>query len=414
MDKTIAQLLGEGTLPEELVASLQEAFDRKVAEAREDAEVSIREEMARRYEHDKETFVEAMDRMLTDAVQKFEDEKAVEVRRFVEARNKFRRGVNEARTTYKSKIAEHTTASRKFVTEQLVKEIGKLREQKKALTAERLRVAETLETERKALAEQQVARLKKIDEFVVRQVTKELKEFSEDHRALVETRAKLVAEGRRRLKEAQTRFVKESAKRVEKAINETLKRELTQLHEDLERNRQNMFGRRIFEAVAAEFMTSYLAEGTEIRKLQKVVETKEKELHSVKNKLSETEKNSEVAQRKAKLAEDRAARAKIMSELLSNLRGEKRSVMEGMLETTRTEALRETFNKLLPVVLSETARKSAPAPTGRKPLIEDRTASRSVVVTGDQRTNRLYETAQAETEIDNEIAQVVRLAGIKQ
>ena len=62
--------------------------------------------------------------------------------------------------------------------------------------------------------------------------------------------------------------MKEAAIKVEKVINTTLKREMTQLHEDLERNRQNMFGRRIFEAVAAEFMTSYLNEGTEIRKLQ--------------------------------------------------------------------------------------------------------------------------------------------------
>ena len=53
---------------------------------------------------------------------------------------------------------------------------------------------------------------------------------------------------------------------------------MTQLHEDLENNRQNMFGRRIFEAVAAEFMTSYLAEGTEIRKLQSILAEKEQAL----------------------------------------------------------------------------------------------------------------------------------------
>jgi ABC-type phosphate transport system auxiliary subunit len=87
-----------------------------------------------------------------------------------------------------------------------------------------------------------------------------------------------VTEGKKKLAETQKRFVSEAAKKVEGAINETLKREMSQLHEDLERNRQNMFGRRIFEAVAAEFMTSYLAEGTEIRKLQNVLETKEKEL----------------------------------------------------------------------------------------------------------------------------------------
>jgi hypothetical protein len=53
---------------------------------------------------------------------------------------------------------------------------------------------------------------------------------------------------------------------------------MKQLHEDIEAHRQNDFGRRIFEAVAAEFQTSYLAEGTEMRKLQKVLESKQAEI----------------------------------------------------------------------------------------------------------------------------------------
>jgi len=414
MDQTIAKILGDETLPKELVNSLQEAFDQRVAQARTEADLAIREEMAKRYEHDKSTLVEAIDRMLTDVVQKHEQEKAEAVSRFTESRSKFRKAIGESRKAYKTKMAESVTASRKFVSEQLVREITKLREARMKTIAERTRVAETLEVERAKMANQAAGRLKKVDEFVVRQVTKELKEFNEDHRALVETRVKLVAEGRKRIKEMQARFVKESAHRVEKVINETLSREMTQLHEDLEKNRQNMFGRRIFEAVAAEFMTSYLAEGTEIRKVQKVLEAKEQEITTAKAKLAEAAQAADVAQRKAKLAEDRSDRAKVMGELLSNLRGEKRTIMEGMLETVRTTALRETFNKLLPVVLSETARKPAPAATGRRP-IHGAPAERSAsVVTGDHRTNRLFEAVRDEAAegVDQEIAQVMRLAGI--
>jgi len=69
MDNSISKLLGEDTLPPEIVTALQEAFDKKVAEATKQAESAVREEMARRYEHDKENLVEAMDRMLTDVVQ---------------------------------------------------------------------------------------------------------------------------------------------------------------------------------------------------------------------------------------------------------------------------------------------------------------------------------------------------------
>jgi len=108
-------------------------------------------------------------------------------------------------------------------------------------------------------------------------------------------------------------------------------------------------------------------------------------------------------------------RTKVLSELLTNLRGEKRTVMEGMLETVRTDALRPTFNKLLPVVLDET---SSNKPVARKVLQENRVSEKrapTTVVTGDQRANRLAEAAEAERmdAVDPDIAQVVRLAGIR-
>jgi len=408
----ITQLFGEGKLPPEIASTLQEAFDKKVEEVRQQTEMTVREEFARRYEHDKENLVEAINRMLTDVVQKHEGEKAAAVGRFVEARTAFRKAVKEARTTYRTKLDEQATASRVAVSSKLKEEIIKLREAKKALTEERLMYADKLSAVKEALAVDHAKRLRKIDEFVVRQVEKELKEFLEDHKALVATRVKLVSESRARLRETQNRFVKEAAGKVEKVINETLKREMTQLHEDLEKNRQNMFGRRIFEAVAAEFMTSYLAEGTEIRKLQNVLETERKALTDAKSRLQEAEKASQIASRKATLAEDRATRTKVLGELLSPLKGEKRQVMEGMLETVRTSALRESFNKLLPVVLDETTRR---APAGRSVLNEKRVErpQTSVVTGGHRGNNRLAEAVEAEAlDIDPDIANVVRLAGI--
>ena len=414
MDKTLANILGSETLPEEMVTALQEAFEKKVAEAREEAEMSIRGEFAARYEHDKANLVEAMDRMLTDVVEKHETAKAAEIAKLSEAKGKLDSSIKEARKLYKSKLSEHIKVAEKFVLTQLAKQVKSLTESKKKLDAKQKKLDEAFASVKNNMQKDYTSRVKKIDEFVVRQVSKELKEFDQDHRALVETRVKLIAESKQKLKETQKRFVAEAAKKVEVAINESLKREMTQLHEDLEANRQNMFGRRIFEAVAAEYMTSYLAEGTEIRKLQTVLESKEKELAHTKTKLDETAQAHEAFARKVKLAEDRAARAKVMNELLSNLRGEKRSVMESMLETTKTEALRTTFERLLPIVLSE-GRK--PQPVQKKVLSEREAPVRRVSsVTGD-RNSRLRESAQAENDADNEndteIGTIVRLAGIQ-
>jgi hypothetical protein len=118
---------------------------------------------------------------------------------------------------------------------------------------------------------------------------------------------------------------------------------------------------------------------------------------------------SEAAARKARLAEDRAERSKIMSELLSNLRGEKRAVMEGMLESVKTPELRKSFERFLPMVLNE-QKKSVP----KSQILSEDKARQSRVVTGDSRPNRLIESVQAsdETELTEELAQVVRLAGI--
>lgn len=411
MDKTLAELLGQTGLSTEIMESLQEAFSKKVDEARAESELNLREEFARRYEHDKAQLVEAMDRMLTDVITTHESTKAAEVTKVVEARNAFRTAVKEHRSQYKAKLREHMGLTRNFAMEQLNKEVSALRSEKKSLAESKKMMVAELASLKEAASKQQASHLKKIDEFVITQVSKELREFNEDHRALVETRAKLVAEGRKALKETQSKFIKFSAAKVEQMVNENLKREMKQLHEDLELNRQNMFGRRIFEAVAAEYMTSYLSEGTEVRKLKTMLEGKNQELADVSTKLNEVEKSTEVARRKAVIAEDRANRNATMTELLSNLRGEKRAVMEGMLETVKTVNLRDAFNKLLPVVLSESNRK----PLASKKLMEGSTEKRtSAVITGDQRNSRLYEAqAEVEVETDSELAQVVRLAGIQ-
>ena len=105
------------------------------------------------------------------------------------------------------------------------------------------------------------------------------------------------------------------------------------------------------------------------------------------------------------ITEERARRNKIMGDLLSNLRGEKRSVMESMLETTKTADLKTAFEKLLPVVLSEGTRKTAP--TGKSVLNETK-AVPAPAVTGDRQVRE-----EPISEVDESIAEIVHLAGIK-
>ena len=413
MDKKLEDILNEALAPE-LKAQLQEAFDSKVDAMRVEVEESVRAELANRYEHDKSQLVEAMDRMLSDVVRVHEETKANEIAKLKEARSKIAESNRSAKAALRSQLAGMAETSGKLISESLTKEIKALQTQREVITAKAEALAEDVASVKDRLAENHERHLAKINEFITRQLTKELMEFESDKRSLVEARVKLISESKQKLAETQQRFVKEAAKKVEVTINEALSREMKQLHEDLEAQRQNSFGRRIFEAVAAEFQTSYLAEGTEMRKLQKVLESKQAEIEAkdaevaaAKQKLSEAVKAQEVTARKVQIAEARAERTKIMSELMSNLKGDKRAVMESMLETTKTSQLRASFAKLLPVVLNEGNRKAV-APTGKKVLTE----TPAQTVTGN-RDERLVTESKDETQENEEIAAIVALAGIR-
>lgn len=416
MKNNLTDILGDA-LPQELVQSLQEAFDQKIAESRSEIEA----ELVRRYDFDRNNLIEGIDRMVTDAVTKIEESRAEEIAKLTEARVQFHSAMVEGRKAAAVRVAEGLDRAKDIIGSQLTKEILALREQKEAAVTKTLALAEELKSAKRHIAEQHSRHLDKINSFVTAQVRKELVEFAEDKRALVESRVKLVSESRSKLKDTQQRFVAEAAKKVDSLVNETLKLELAQLHEDLERNRQNMFGRRIFEAVAAEFMTSYLAEGTEIRKLQKVLESKDEALASkeadyaaAQARIDEALAAKDASARKAILAEDRADRTKIMSELLTNLAGDKRSVMENLLESTKTGELRKAFDKLLPVVLAEGRRKNASSPALlSEKRAEPKISSRSV--TGNAvKSNRLLESQEEETQDLAEIAIIRRYAGISE
>lgn len=465
MDNIVKKLFEAGLLSEDDQKSLQESFDARIAEAKADAESQVRSEMAARYEQDKSSLVEAMEHAFTDVVQKHEADKAAEVAKLQEARAafesakaglqaqykakikersqvlesfvlnklsaelgefmqdknavsemrvKYAAALAECKTAYKARMVENMQLMRKFVLEKLEGELATLREQQASLVEQKALIVKEAADNKAALQAQYADRIAKMDKFVVSKVAAELREFQEDKRALVEKKVQLVAESREKLAETQRTFIKEAARLVDQKVTESLKTELSQLHEDLEANRQNMFGRRIFEAVASEFMSSYFAEGTELKKLEKVMEAQAAELANAKKLLQESKLQIDVASRKAKLAEEKANRTQVMGELLSPLARDKRAVMQELLESVKTAGLRDAFNKYLPAVLSEASKKNVQQ--SRQTLSEAPVEKKSTVaITGDQRINRLTESVKAEgSEAVSEMtAEILKLAGIK-
>lgn len=469
MDNGLKALLESGILNEETKTALEEAWNAKLEEVRAsvrgEVETQVREELSARFENDKSNLVEAMDRMLTDAVKKYASESAMATKSLNEERVKLANAIKEARASYKAKAEQHTQMLESFVLNQLkdelaelsedhraiqeqrvklakeiseVKasydaqlaehmqklqnfvmtklggELAKVRSQEKALAESKVEAAKKLREHRTALNEQTAARINKLEGFVLEQLTKELKELEEDKDALVKARVQLVAESKQKLDETKKAFIARASKLVESTVESHLRRELTQLKEDIKSARENLFGRRLFEAFQAEFMTSYLSEGSEVKKLSAQLNEAKEALAKANAVLNE--KNDQIVQaaRRAKLAEERATRVKTMNELLAPLSKEKRVVMEELLETVKTGSLKEAFQKYLPTVLSEGKATSQ----GRRVLSETApvTEKKTVAVTGN-RNNRLAESARAEegaqSKSEAEIVELRRLAGIE-
>lgn len=471
MSKLWEELKESGIINEKI----QEALEQKLAEVKENTrkelEESIRAEYSARFEKDKGVLVTAMDKFLKEALEKEltefqEDRRAVKEQKvrlekaIKEARDDYRkkikehrdvlnkfvmeklrdelkefagdreavakqrvklsRAILEARKTYETKLREHMDMMQKFMMKKLHEEIKEFYEDKKQLEEQKAQTSRKLHEHRKALNEQFTKRMATLEKFVLGQLRKELLEFKEDKDALVEQRVKLAAEAKQKIAETQRQFIKKAAKLVEGTIEEQIRKEMVQFRDDIKFARENHFGRKIFEAFAAEFMSSYLSEGTQVKKAVKKVEELQQKLDEATKQLEKQSKLVESAKRKIALAEDKAKRQEILSSLLSPLKRDKRAVMAELLENVKTENLQAAYNKYLPSVLSE-GQRSQGAGTSRKTrlgrrenvLTENKTQTRSVnsikEATGN-RVNRVSASVQEENQEDQELQEFLKIA----
>lgn len=361
MFDAIKPLLDSGLINEDVGQELNEAWESKLTEAREQLRAELREEFAQRYEHDKTVMVEALDRMVTEGLTAEVESIAAEKRQLAEDRVQFRR-----------KMTESSVKFNDFMVTKLAEEIGELRKDRKMHNEG----------------------LEKLEQFVVEALAQEIMEFAQDKRELVETKVRLVREARGKLEALKGKFVKESADKLSRAVSAHLKAEMNQLHEDIKVARENNFGRKIFEAYAAEFGSTYLNENEEIRKLSAAVAAKEKQLAEAKKIVESKNKIVENKEKEIRIIKESNLRQSTMEELLSPLNEEKREVMQNLLESVQTSRLKNAFEKYLPAVLNDAQ------PKARKNLSESVRE-----VTGDK-------TVKAAEEDRSNVIDIKRLAGL--
>ena len=304
MEKEIKDLLENEVLGEDVKTALQEAFNNKVKAT----EQKLQEDYAIRYSNDKAQLVEAMDTMLNDAIRAELGEFAEDRAAMLRQRAKMSQATLEAKNLYKSKMVEHAKMINSFVAKQLRGEIAEFVEDRKTLIAQRRELATELQTIKESSKRELASRVNKLEGFVLKQLSEEIAEFHADKKALVEQRVKLAQEGKKKISEAQSKFINRAVVAVDKTLNEVIKTELVQWRDDIKVARQNNFGRRIFEAVAAEYMASYLSEGSQVKKLDQQLQEQKAALAEARVRLQEQTKLVESANAKVRAANDRILR----------------------------------------------------------------------------------------------------------
>jgi hypothetical protein len=359
----LKSLFENNVISAEIKESIEAAFEGRINEARQEVAVQLREEFAQKYEHDKNTMIEAVDRMISEQL-------STELVEFADDR----RQLSEMKVKYAKKMKKDTAVMKEFVTRQLASEVSELHEDQVAMAS----------------------KFGALESFVVEALAQEITEFFKDKRELAETKVRLVREGRQEIKKVKEQFVQRAAKMVEGVVSQNLRSELTSLREDIEAARRADFGRKLFEAFAAEYSTSYLNEKSETAKLLKVIDLKDLAIKEAAKAVVQAEQILESKQAEVRALKEAQERKAIMSELVAPLNAEQRGIMNELMENVKTVKLQESFNKYLPAVVA------GQAPQKKQALVEAKE------VTG----NKISNTTRS-SETDSNIVDIRKLAGLK-
>lgn len=361
--EALRALLESDAISEQMKNEIQEAWNTKVAENRKLVTGELREEFAKKYEHDKGVMIEAIDTIIGEKL-------AEEMSELHEDRKQ----LAEAKARYAIAMRENSNLLKKFVTESLVKEVSELHEDHKGM-ARKFAV---------------------LEEFIVEQLAKELAEFQEDKKDLAETKVRLVREAKTHFAKVKQNFIERSARAVEETVAKGLKAEIKQLKEDIDVARRNDFGRKIFEAFAGEYLNSHLNETSETKKLLKVLDAKDKQLAEAKQFAVKAKKLAESKDTEVKRLVESRERTKVMNELITPLSKDQRVIMADLLESVQTSRLRTAFDKYLPAVID-----------GKSPAKQKAVLSEGKIITGNKETSSINPAN------DSNVVDIMRLAGLK-
>ena len=362
MLEALKSLFENQAISEEIRAEIEQAWNQKVEENKLAATADLRKEFAEKYEHDKANLTDAVDKMVSERIE-------AEMSEFAEDK----KALAEEKVKYATQIREHSDKLKSFVFEQLKGEIAELH------------------SDQQVMAENFV----KLEDFVVEALSKEIAEFQKDKQDVAETKVRLIREAKAHFEKVRSNFVKKGAEKVSEIVGKTLKQEINSLKEDIDAARKNDFGRRLFESYSQEYTQSFLNEKSETAKLLKVVDVTKLQAEEAKKTAEEKQKMIEAKEKEIAEIKEAAEREKVINELTKPLNSEQKDIMNNLLESVQTGALRKQFEKYIPAVLN-----------GRTPA-KKQALNEGTEVTGDKQINIVNG-----SQFNSNLVDIKRLAGI--
>lgn len=178
----------------------------------------------------------------------------------------------------------------------------------------------------------------KVEEYLKNEIH-ELREDIESFRDLEAEYAQKLVEAKAAMGSELKGDLTELVEKLDAFLEMRLSAEMEELREDIDRVRENEFGRRIFEAMVQEYRDYYADPVSD-----------EANAAELKARLADTEKSLEEAEQKAAALE----RKQKMEDVLKPLSGRAKEVMEAILRNVTTDKLEEGYKTFIGRVVRET------------------------------------------------------------
>lgn len=242
--------------------------------------------------------------------------------------------------------------------------------------------------------EQRDSLIEAIDQQVNEMVSDEMTELKEDierFRDLEAEYATKIVEEKEKLAEQFDGALDQLVVKLDAFLEHRIDAEFDELKTDLQEAKEKEYGAKIYEAFRQMFLEN-VEEDSVFGKLR-IAESRIAELDE-KVKLVESEKQ--------KVEHD-----KILSETLAPLSGSKREQMKHLLEGVKTDRLKETYNRYISRIISESA--AEPAEKVNKKRVTEGKDKKSTVITG-EKAKKLDEGKKTE---DKELERWLSISGVK-